>query len=223
MPPRKKLSGPKKEEDSLIAPPSPPLPTPSLDSTALRMSYRIARGEQGVLTFEPYKSLLLPLWRFKTVPIARASLAALTSAFDSYVARGDFVGADMARKFVQMGMTRARRYANHKGGKKYDRSAREVEREGGGRVELEKSRWHEGMEEKAEASEVFKRGWERCRADLAYGELKREFQREQREWDMAVKKGMKVEGEGEVKEEITAKHEEEEEENVRVKQESDEG
>jgi hypothetical protein len=26
----------------------------------------------------------------------------------------------MARKFLQMGYTRARRYANHKGGKKYD-------------------------------------------------------------------------------------------------------
>ena len=32
----------------------------------------------------------------------------------------DFVGADMARKFLQMGFTRARRYANHRGGKKYD-------------------------------------------------------------------------------------------------------
>jgi len=214
MPPRKK----KEDESSLIEPPSPPLPTPSLDSTTLRMSYRIARGEQGVLTFEPYKSLLLPLWRFKTVPIARASLAALTSAFDSYVARGDFVGADMARKFVQMGMTRARRYANHKGGRKYDRSARDIEREGGGRVELEKSKGHEGMEEKAEASEIFKGGWERCRGDVAYGELKREFQREQREWDRAVKNGMKVDddGDGEVKEE-------EDEEDVRVKEEYDEG
>jgi hypothetical protein len=27
----------------------------------------------------------------------------------------------MARKFLQMGWTRARRYANHKGGRKYDK------------------------------------------------------------------------------------------------------
>ena len=33
--------------------------------------------------------------------------------------RRDFVGADMSRKFVQMGMTRAKRYANHRGGRKY--------------------------------------------------------------------------------------------------------
>lgn len=73
------------------------------------MSYRIARGEQGVLTFEPYKSLLLPLWRFKTADIAQSSSTALKHAFDSYVERRDFVGADMARKFIQMGMTRAKR------------------------------------------------------------------------------------------------------------------
>lgn len=30
-------------------------PTPALDNEELRMSYNIARGEQGVLTFEPYK------------------------------------------------------------------------------------------------------------------------------------------------------------------------
>ena len=32
---------------------------------------------------------------------------------------------DMARKFLQMGITRSRRYANHKGGKKYDGSVPE--------------------------------------------------------------------------------------------------
>ena len=35
----------------------------------------------------------------------------------------EFVGADMARKYLQMGYTRARRYANHKGGRKYDPSS----------------------------------------------------------------------------------------------------
>ena len=33
----------------------------------------------------------------------------------------DFPGADMARKFLRMGWTRARRYANHKGGRKYEK------------------------------------------------------------------------------------------------------
>lgn len=40
--------------------------------------------------------------------------------FIAYLKARDFPGADMARKFLQMGWTRARRYANHKGGRKYD-------------------------------------------------------------------------------------------------------
>lgn len=101
----------KASSSELITIPKKPLPTPALESTQLRMSYRIARGEQGVLTFEPYKSILLPLWRFKTVPIARSSSEALKIAFDQYVAKRDLVGADMSRKFIQMGMTRAKRLA----------------------------------------------------------------------------------------------------------------
>ncbi len=31
----------------------------------------------------------------------------------------------MARKFLQMGWTRARRYANHRGGRKYDKKTKE--------------------------------------------------------------------------------------------------
>ena len=31
----------------------------------------------------------------------------------------DFIGMDMCRKFLEMGFTRARRYANHRDGKKY--------------------------------------------------------------------------------------------------------
>lgn len=73
------------------------------------MSYEIARGEQGVLTFEPYKSILLPHWRFRSVAIAEESSKTLKRAFDHYVECEDFVGSDMARKFIQMGMTRARR------------------------------------------------------------------------------------------------------------------
>ncbi|OQO09438.1 hypothetical protein B0A48_04837 [Cryoendolithus antarcticus] len=180
---------------------SEPLPTPAVTSTPLRMSYRIARGEVGVLSFEPYKSLLLPLWRFRTVPIATASSLDLKAAFDSYISRGDFVGADMARKFIQMGYTRARRYANHKGGKKYDRSERVVEREGGGRKELPRSEGHEGMEEKAKAAEVFRLVWRECAADQRYVEMRKAFQKEQKEWDK-TQKGVKAEAEEEIKEEV---------------------
>ena len=79
----------------------------------------MGKGEQGVLLVEPYKSELLPLWRFRTPEVARESSAALYERFLAYKAAGDFVGMDMARKFLQMGWTRARRYANHPGGRKY--------------------------------------------------------------------------------------------------------
>ncbi|MCJ1484670.1 hypothetical protein MMC06_004843 [Schaereria dolodes] len=142
---------------------------------SLRMSYRIGRGEQGVLTFEPYKSYLLPLWRFRTVPIARNSSEDLWNKFLEYDAAGDFVGMDMARKFVQMGMTRAKRYANYKAGRKYSKAS--------GGEQLEKSEGHKGKEEKEEASMVFREVWEKCRVYEGYLRRKREFLKEQREWD----------------------------------------
>ena len=43
----------------------------------------------------------------------------------AYLKADDFPGADMARKFLQMGWTRARRYANHQGGRKYDKKTGE--------------------------------------------------------------------------------------------------
>lgn len=72
------------------------------DSEPSKFEYRIGRGEQGVLTFEPYKSELLPLWRFRTVELATKSSQDLWERFEQYEEGGDFVGMDMARKFIQM-------------------------------------------------------------------------------------------------------------------------
>ena len=41
--------------------------------------------------------------------------------FCDYKEQQDFIGMDMARKFLEMGFTRSRRYANHPSGKKYAR------------------------------------------------------------------------------------------------------
>jgi hypothetical protein len=87
--------------------------------------YRIGKGEQGVLLVEPYKSEILPYWRFKSVAEARKSSTEIYKMFLAYLKADDFPGADMARKFLQMGWTRARRYANHKGGRKYDKKTGE--------------------------------------------------------------------------------------------------
>jgi hypothetical protein len=95
-----------------------------LDLRARPELYRIGKGEQGVLLVEPYKSEILPYWRFKTVAEAEKSSRKIYRLFLAYLKAKDFPGADMARKFLQMGWTRARRYANHKSGRKYDAQSR---------------------------------------------------------------------------------------------------
>lgn len=131
-------------------------------------TYRVGRGEQGVLTVEPYKSELLPLWRFATPDKARESAAAITERFHAYLDAGDVVGADMARKFLQMGFTRARRYANHAGGRKYDGPVpadRKGQSGAHGRRELPR-----GPEDpvKAESARIFKQAWDAVEAEERY-------------------------------------------------------
>lgn len=149
--------------------PDPPLDTPSLEDKDIYYSYEIARGEMGVLSFEPYKSLILPYWAFRTVPVATNSAEVLWSIFRSYVERDDFVGADMTRKYIQMGMTRARRYANHKGGRKYGKDGKVLKKWEGDDADGKRK-------EKEEASEIFKGYWRRCTADEQYKKLKQEWQ-----------------------------------------------
>ncbi len=81
--------------------------------------YRVGKGEMGVLLVRPYKDEILPHWRFKTPDIARESSEKIYQLFLDYKAKGDFIGMDMARKFLQMGMTRSLRYYHHKSGQKY--------------------------------------------------------------------------------------------------------
>ena len=85
-----------------------------------RNLYRIGRGEQGVLLVRPYTNLICNHWRFKTPKIAVQSANKIFSMYLDYRDAGDFIGMDMCRKFLEMGFTRSRRYANHHTGKKYD-------------------------------------------------------------------------------------------------------
>ena len=81
--------------------------------------YRIGRGEQGVLLVRPYTNDICKHWRFKTPSEAFISTTKILFEYHVYKDKEDFVGMDMCRKFLEMGFTRARRYANHKDGKKY--------------------------------------------------------------------------------------------------------
>lgn len=146
--------------------------------------YRIGRGEQGVLLVEPYKSELLPLWKFKTVALAQESAAAIYEKFSQYIAEKDFVGADMARKFLQMGFTRARRYANHAGGRKYATTNKvslptEYPYSQGSKYKATNPVLEQEPDaltnEKAQAAAIFKTYWFRAKDDAAYQALKQRF------------------------------------------------
>lgn len=137
--------------------------------------YRIGRGEQGVLLVEPYKSEILPYWQFADEVKATQSSEKIYALFLEYLEQADFIGADMARKFLQMGYTRARRYANHKGGKKYKGSVPEDKKGlsgAHGRPELARS-----AEDpvKAAAAQIFKKKWDDAKSNPTYLELKDQF------------------------------------------------
>ena len=85
-----------------------------------RKLYRIGRGEQGVLLVRPYTNVICDHWRFKTPDEAVKSSNKIFAMYLDYRDEKDFIGMDMFRKFLEMGFTRARRYANHNSGKKYD-------------------------------------------------------------------------------------------------------
>ncbi|CDR87352.1 uncharacterized protein SPSC_00478 [Sporisorium scitamineum] len=120
------------------------LPYPHLCLRTHPSLYRTGLGEQGVLMVEPYKSELLPHWKFKNPPTATASSSKLYRIFLTYLSEDDF-----------MGYTRARRYANHKGGKKYiyddNKGGKKRKRREIARLEVE-----DQDPEKVEAARTFK-------------------------------------------------------------------
>ena len=107
--------------------------------------YRIGRGEQGVLLVRPYTNDICKYWKFKTPYIAQQSAQKIFDLYLDYRCNKDFVGMDMCRKFLEMGFTRARRYANHKDGKKYDKD---------GKILPQEKDW--ATSEKAKAAKRFK-------------------------------------------------------------------
>lgn len=136
--------------------------------------YRVGVGEQGVLLVEPYKSELLPLWRFRTPQVARKSAAAILSKLSVYKKEKDFIGMDMARKFLQMGYTRSRRYANHRTGKKYKGPVpQSKKRQSGAHGRPILPRDFDSL--KAKSAAIFLKAWKKVEHDPLYRELKKEW------------------------------------------------
>lgn len=137
---------------------------PDIDYRENPEAYRVGKGEQGVLICEPYKTEIGQYWRFKTPDIAKDSSETIFNLFNRYLQENDFVGMDMARKFLQMGYTRARRYANYKGGKKYDKD--------NGYAQLERGT---GDPEKAKSAAIFYKKWKAAEANPIYTKLKADW------------------------------------------------
>lgn len=128
-------------------------------------AYRVGRGEEGVFKVEPYKSELLPSWGYADRRTADEGGEAIYEKFREYRESGEFVGMDMARKYLQMGYTRAMRYARYPGGQKYeDGEEREPE--------------HWADHDKREAALVYDVWWKRVEDDETYQRAK-ERHREQ--------------------------------------------
>ena len=118
--------------------------------------YRIGRGEQGVLLVRPYTNDICKHWKFKTPYIAQQSAQKIFDLYLGYRVKKDFVGMDMCRKFLEMGFTRARRYANHKDGKKYK----------DGKILPQEKDW--ATNEKAKSATIFKRYRDLVTTDKVY-------------------------------------------------------
>ena len=134
-----------------------------------RKLYRIGRGEQGVLLVRPYTDRICKFWRFKTVQEAKESAEKIYTMYADYRAKCDFVGMDMCRKFLEMGFTRARRYANHKDGKKYGKD---------GKVLPQEKDW--ATSEKAKSAKRFKEFRDLVTQDEFYISMRKEWRDKER-------------------------------------------
>ena len=131
-----------------------------------RKLYRIGRGEQGVLLVRPYTEEICKHWRFKNVPTATQSSHKIYEMFCNYRRQKDFIGMDMARKFLEMGFTRARRYANHNSGRKYDVSKTILPQEDDALTS-----------EKAQAAQVFKKVRDLAAYDPEYQMMRKQWRK----------------------------------------------
>jgi len=102
--------------------------------------------DRGGLRIEPYRSEIRPHWRVGPLRAARASADAIYALYLTYRNRGEFVGMDVARKFLRLGCARA---ARGKGSAEADPTC-------------------------AEAAALFREKWLLIRADPHYRRLRAE-------------------------------------------------
>ena len=97
---------------------------------------------------------------------AYLSASRILFLYHQYKEQDDFVGMDMARKFLEMGFTRSRRYANHKDGKKYDENRQ---------IKPQEKDW--ATSDKAKSAKIFKDARNRVTTDVIYIQMRKQWRK----------------------------------------------
>ena len=100
-----------------------------------------------------------------------------------YLKNDEFVGADMAKKYLHMGFTRARRYWNHSSGKKWEKVPEENICQYSGLPSAESYKWevlpYDRTEKRfLESSNIFRDYWKMARTNKEYLEMKKQHRRQ---------------------------------------------
>tara|TARA_R110001583_G_scaffold7985_3_gene38871 strand:+ start:2843 stop:3496 length:654 start_codon:yes stop_codon:yes gene_type:complete len=80
--------------------------------------YRTTRDSQGVYTVMPYKKDLIKYFSFSSPKSSKESAQKIYELFESYRDKNDFIGMDMARKYLQLGYKLSKRFEKYPSGKK---------------------------------------------------------------------------------------------------------
>ncbi len=126
--------------------------------------YHVGRGHQGVMSVEPYKSEIHPFYSITDSVSAFVSASSIYLIFLEYIEQRDFVGADIARKFLSMGRMRCKYFANRMMKKK-------------------SSDVRKGVNEKLEASLIFQYFHHEVRGNGEYLRLKERHKKIRKEID----------------------------------------
>jgi len=65
--------------------------------------YEVTECFGGMYTCEPYKTKFLKVWKFSNPKSAKLSASKIKDMFFLYLKEEDFVGADLAKKFLKAG------------------------------------------------------------------------------------------------------------------------
>ena len=122
--------------------------------------YSVSKGVSGVFSVSPYKDQIIKHFTFKNIEQSKASAEKIYNMFEEYRDKKDFVGMDMARKFLELGYLQSLRFSKFSGGKKYTKSGN-----------LKRSSYKE--KEKLEISNVYKSYLDKANSDKVYKSLKR--------------------------------------------------